>query len=303
MSNTNTNALMYHLGFVDDLMYYLSLLAYRRSIHNDNDENKQQNDFNQQPKPIYLSGFSLGANVVLKALGQMGSDAVEKYNVRGASVAGAPFDTERNYLQFHSDPMSRTLYVDTLLKKLKTRAREILRVTYMDDVSSARFDYDKSMNAETIYELESACVAPLFGFEDHIVYYRKTSCGYYLHRIGVPTYIVNARDDPFFDAGYVPWDSVYGGEHGNDTTGDETGGGPIAISVTDHGGHLGYIFHQNNNEDNGTMQFPEKAGKNKSSWISEELARFIGHTHEELFTKEDSARNTVSVSSSSLPLV
>jgi predicted alpha/beta-fold hydrolase len=262
------NSLMYHLGFVDDLIYYLSLLALRHD-----------------KKPIYLSGFSLGSNVILKALGQLGSDAIDKYNVAGAAVAGAPFDTERNYMQFHRDPISRLVYVENLLNKLKMRAEEILQVQYDGNVGAAGFDYRGSMDATTIYELETACVAPLFGFEDHIDYYRKTSCGYYLDRICVPTFVVNARDDPFFDSSFVPWDKVYGGESGSD--GVNGGDAPVKIVFTDHGGHLGYIFHREQSEDEA-----------KASWISEELARFVNHVHCKLFAEE----NMVDVRSS-LPLL
>ena len=260
------NTLMYHLGFVDDLIYYLSLLA-----------SKQSDTDGKKKKPIYLSGFSLGANVILKALGQLGTTALD-LGVVGAAVAGAPFDTERNYMQFHQDPISRIVYVENLLNKLKERARDILDVQYDGDVNAAGFDYEGTMSANTIYELETACVAPLFGFDDHIDYYRKTSCGYYLESIAVPTYVVNARDDPFFDSSYVPWDKVYGGESGDDT--GNNGGAPVNIVFTDEGGHLGYIFHEadGNNGDS-----------KKASWISEELARFVEHAHGEMFTKQGEA--------------
>lgn len=271
------NGLMYHLGFVDDLIYYLSLLASRSS----SDKSKT---------PIYLSGFSLGANVILKALGQMGTDALDLYSVTGAAVAGAPFDTERNYLQFHNDPISRRIYVENLLNKLKQRADEILQVYYDGDANAAGFDYVKSMDATTIYELESACVAPLFGFDDHIDYYRKTSCGYFLDGICVPTYVVNAKDDPFFTPDYVPWDKVHGGESGDDFIG---GGAPVKIAFTEEGGHLGYIFHQV--EEEGKDEESDKA-----SWISEELARFVDHAHRELFAEESAAAPVVG---SSLPLL
>jgi predicted alpha/beta-fold hydrolase len=218
----------------------------------------------------------------------MGSDAIDLYNVAGAAVAGAPFDTERNYLQFHQDPISRLVYVQSLLNKLKERAREILEVQYDGKVEDAGFDYQGSMDANTIYELETACVAPLFGFRDHIDYYRKTSCGYFLDSICVPTYVVNAMDDPFFDSSCVPWDKVYVGESEDGST---HGGAPVKIAFTKEGGHLGYIFHQTDgdNSDGETA---------KASWISEELARFINHVHREVHSKEQVLRV-----GSSLPLL
>ncbi|KAL3797146.1 hypothetical protein HJC23_000484 [Cyclotella cryptica] len=259
------NSLIYHLGFVDDLIYYLSLLA-ERARDNEN-------------KRIFLSGFSLGANVILKALGQMGASAVDKYGIVGAAVAGAPFDLEQNYKQFHNDPISRLVYVNSLLRKLKQKAHEILTVQYDGDISAAGFDYLSSIEATTIYEIENACVAPLFGFYNFLDYYRKTSCGYYLERICVPTYIVNARDDPFINSLFVPWDKVYGQESGQDVDG---GGAPIKIVMTENGGHLGYIFHQVDSEWKGV----------KASWISEELASFVDHTNTKIHLKKE-ATNVV----------
>jgi predicted alpha/beta-fold hydrolase len=254
---------------VDDLIYYLGILSERSKMSTTLDDSENDR------KPIFLSGFSLGANVVLKALGQIGLEAVEKYGVVGAAVSGAPFDTERSYLQLYRDPVSRLVYVDSLLKKMKERAKEMIKVYYNGDVESAAFDFVASMKASTIYEFENACVAPLFSFDGYLDYYRKTSCGYYLDRICVPTLIVNAKDDPFFDSTYVPWDKVYGGESGEQGFDEGGGHAPIKIVMTEHGGHLGFLFHQTNEgkEDDENQE--------KSSWVSEELARFIVHAHDE----------------------
>ncbi len=42
-------------------------------------------------KKFYLSGFSLGGNVILKLLGELGEDAA-KLNIAGAAVTCVPFD-------------------------------------------------------------------------------------------------------------------------------------------------------------------------------------------------------------------
>lgn len=271
------NPFTYHLGFVDDLIYYLGILSerYRESTTLGDSENDR--------KPIFLSGFSLGANVILKALGQIGLEAVEKYGVVGAAVSGAPFDTERSYLQLHRDPVSRLVYVDSLLKKMKERTKEMINVYYNGDVESAAFDFVASMKASTIYEFENAFLGPLFSFDGYLDYYRKTSCGYYLDRICVPTLIVNAKDDPFFDSTYVPWDKVYGGESGEQVS-EGTGHAPIKIVMTEHGGHLGFLFHQANEGNGHDGKGDDESDGKKSSWISEELARFIVHAHDATIT-------------------
>jgi hypothetical protein len=64
----------YHLGFTDDLKTLVSHLNHK-----------------YPNKELYLSGFSLGGNVILKFLGELGSDAHER-NIRGAGVFCVPFD-------------------------------------------------------------------------------------------------------------------------------------------------------------------------------------------------------------------
>ena len=73
----NDAAGAYHLGFTADLKLYLREL---RAAHPGGAD-------------VFLSGFSLGANAVLKALGELGPGA-EDLNVRGAAVTCVPFDCE-----------------------------------------------------------------------------------------------------------------------------------------------------------------------------------------------------------------
>ncbi len=64
----------YHVGFTTDINQLVSVLHAR---------------FPQ--KRMYLSGFSLGGNVSLKFLGELG-DAAESRGIFGAAVTCVPFD-------------------------------------------------------------------------------------------------------------------------------------------------------------------------------------------------------------------
>jgi uncharacterized protein len=61
------------MGFTDDVNHLVDIL------------NERYN------KPIYLCGFSLGGNVLLKFLGEQGDNALRR-NIRGAAVTCVPFD-------------------------------------------------------------------------------------------------------------------------------------------------------------------------------------------------------------------
>ena len=71
----------YHLGYTEDVKYYLQQLyqLYRSQ--------------NIPYPPIYITGFSLGANVALKCIGELGSMAQDvPYHIHGAAVLCVPLD-------------------------------------------------------------------------------------------------------------------------------------------------------------------------------------------------------------------
>jgi predicted alpha/beta-fold hydrolase len=65
----------YHVGFTMDLALVVDTINERYPSKN-----------------IYLCGFSLGGNVILKYLGELGEKAFFQKNIHGAAVTGVPFD-------------------------------------------------------------------------------------------------------------------------------------------------------------------------------------------------------------------
>lgn len=242
----STNDLLggYHLGFTDDVLLYLDVMKERRPL-----------------SPLYLSGFSLGANVILKALGELKMDAVEKYNIQGATAFCVPYDAERNAPFLGQAGFNQLVYCGNLLNTLRKRAQYQLDLHCDGDVTTDRFDYEGVMKAKTITDFDEAFVARIYGFDSAIDYYRKTSCIRFLPDIAVQTYILTARDDPFMDPTHLPLEVT------------QEGGGPAPIKMvgTKHGGHCGYIFHQVDSEEDIL----------ETSWSSTELARFFSHLQEQ----------------------
>jgi uncharacterized protein len=165
------------MGFTQDVFFYLERLK-KKSPNTE----------------IFLSGFSLGANVVLKALGELGHDASTRYNIRGAAVVCAPFDQERNSIAFSKPGLNRRLYSNGIVQKLQEKARLQLQAFCDGDENTTAFDYRGVCEAKTISDFDAAFVAPVFGFRDHIDYYRQTSSIHFLEKITVPTFILNAKN-------------------------------------------------------------------------------------------------------------
>lgn len=249
----------YHLGFTDDLKHYLRLLKERGVA--------------TPTSPVYLSGFSLGANVVLKCLGELGCTAVVDYHIAGASVVCAPLDQVRNSIQLAQPGINREIYTHNLLRSLKRRATDQWERfgtrhhhhsdgTIPTTATAVPFDYQRALAAATITEFDDAFIAPIYGFDDCWDYYRQTSSISYLDQIAVPTLILNARDDPFFDPHTWP-------VNGHGTT---ELAAPLKLVRTEHGGHLGFVVHQVDPED-----FERLQPLAPPSWSAAELGRFLGH--------------------------
>lgn len=238
----------YHIGFTNDLKHYIKLFRSRHGYE----------------QPIYLSGFSLGANVVLKCLGELGPSAKD-LNVAGAAVVAAPLDQARNAAVLgRPGGVNRFIYTKALLESLQERAEEQLHRFCDGDPNKAPFDYAAVQAARTITDFDDAFIAKIYGFASAADYYHQTSSLRFLDRIAVPTAIINAEDDPFFDSNVWPAAE----EHSH-----------LKLIRTRHGGHLGYQLHQVDDTDPRLQQ-------KRPSWVSWEAARFLHHVH----TFDDSTR-------------
>jgi uncharacterized protein len=188
----------YHAGETNDIRYFL------RKLRTDGHQG-----------PLLAAGFSLGGNVLLKYLGESGSDTP----LIAAAAVSVPLNLHAAATAL-SKGFSR-FYQRYLLKRMK---RSIVRK--FNRYTSA-FDWDRAMNARTFAEFDDAVTAPLHGFADKNEYYDRCSSVRFLDRIERPVLIINALDDPFMTPDVIP---------------DESGVSEfVTIEVSEHGGHVGFI--------------------------------------------------------------
>jgi uncharacterized protein len=252
----------YHLGFTDDLKHYLELR------HN------SQHKHPTAAAPVYLVGYSLGANVVLKCLGELHDDASVKHNIGGAVALCAPLDQTKNAPVLAQNGMQQ-IYTRNLLNALQPMVQEQLQQFCNGDVHTTRFHYLGAVNAKTITEFDQAFIAPVYGFQDANDYYRQTSSVRFLDRIRVPTLVLNAKDDPFLDSSVWPVSEhccMYNPER------------YVRFVQTEHGGHLGFCFHQDdgdNDQLNGDIPNADDGAspRRRPSWVAREAGRFLNHVH------------------------
>lgn len=204
----NRNPGAYHLGFTDDLKQLVEI------IHN-----------RYPTKSIYLTGFSLGANVVLKYLGEL-SDTAHNYHIRGAAVMCVPFDPEACQKMIDKG-FSKLVYTGNFLNTLKKKA-EVQHALH-----PTSFDLNAVLSSTTMGEFDNAFIAKIYGFKDNIDYYRQTGAKRWLRHIRVPTIAMNARDDPFFDEDALPCPVQDVGDLA-----------PVRMIYHDYGGHCGFYTQQ-----------------------------------------------------------
>ena len=218
----NRSARLYHSGETDDLGAVVAHLRARFP-----------------GRPVGAVGFSLGGNVLLKLLGERGSEA----GIDAAAAVSVPYDLAAGAAALERGPMS-LLYNAYFLRMLrgKVRARERTLADLMD-VSG-------SLAARTLRQFDEAATAPLHGFADADDYYARSSSGPLVSAIRTPTLLVHAFDDPFLPAERVPVEAA--------------GANPwIVPAFTTTGGHVGFVH--------GTPRRPR-------FWAEEEAARFVAST-------------------------
>lgn len=165
-----------------------------------------------QDKPWVVAGFSLGANVLLKWLGEGPSIAP-----RAAMAVSCPFDLQACSTHLEADFLARC-YRFVLMQNLKKLARAFLG-HYPDWKPSYPVEHWTSF-----YDIDQHLTAPLHGFHSAYDYWDRCSSSPFLDRITTPTVILHAQDDPFQPNPPVHIQNPF-----------------LKWELPDSGGHLGFI--------------------------------------------------------------
>ena len=159
-------------------------------------------------------GVSLGGNVLLKWLGEMGADCP----LQRAAVISVPFVLD-DCAQRLRHGLSR-IYERHLVGSLQRNfRRKFASMPCPIDVEVEQLD--------TFHKFDDQVTAKLHGFDGVDDYYGRCSSRQYIPQIRIPTLILHASDDPFMFPDTAP-------------TPDEL---PelVTLELTAHGGHVGFV--------------------------------------------------------------
>jgi predicted alpha/beta-fold hydrolase len=171
-------------------------------------------------RPVLLSGFSLGGNVVVKYLGERG-DALPA-EVRGAAVISVPFDLARSAAAIDGPGFWSWVYRERFLRRLREKA--LAKARRFPD----RLDTDAIRAAATFSAFDGAVTAPVHGFASARAYWARCSSGPFLAGVRRPLLAIAALDDPMVPADTLPLEAARGNPQ-------------VELVVTPACGHVGFV--------------------------------------------------------------
>ena len=191
----------YHSGKTDDVISVIHFL----------EENYHYKSYN-------LIGFSLGGNVTLKYLGEMGNQISPK--VKSAATISVPCD-----LKGSSESIAKfwnRLYMQRFLISLKKKSH--IKLKQFPESFLGKEVIDKVKN---FYDFDNMYTAPAHGFVSAFDYWEKSSSKQFIEGIKVPTLLITAGDDPFLSSSCIPVQEAKNNKN-------------FLLEITKHGGHVGF---------------------------------------------------------------
>jgi predicted alpha/beta-fold hydrolase len=170
----------------------------------------------QPRRPLGGVGFSLGANVFLKYLGERGDEAV----VDAAAAISSPFDLTAGIVTIERG-LSRA-YQWYFLRRLRRKVRAKARIL------DGRVDVPTLLEACSLREFDEHGTAPLHGFAGWADYYDRASCKRFLPDIRRRTLVIRSMDDPFLRHDPVPHREIADNPF-------------LAATFPRSGGHVGFV--------------------------------------------------------------
>lgn len=140
-----------------------------------------------RPRKIFVAGFSMGGNQVLKMTGELGREAPPELAAVAAVCPGVDLSASADALHLPSNRVYEYWFLWWLRQSLKRKQR-----AFPDRFAIRGYRWLRSMR-----DFDDVITAANFGFSGAEDYYTRASASPVLERIAVPTLVLHAKDDPF----------------------------------------------------------------------------------------------------------
>lgn len=200
----NLNYYSYHSGFTNDLHAVIE--------HAITSKNYSE---------IYLKGISLGANIILKYLGEHQNIPNQ---VKSAIAVSVPVDLYGSCKELHK--LKNKPFHDRFLKDLVQHLKE------KQQLFPEQLDKEAIKGIYTLIDFDNVYTSKAHGFKDALDYYTRSSSLQFLPNIKTPALILNALNDSFLSAECYPVKEAKSNPN-------------LYLEMPIHGGHAGFV-HKNN---------------------------------------------------------
>jgi predicted alpha/beta-fold hydrolase len=166
---------------------------------------------------IYLKGISLGANIILKYLGE---HTEIPQAVKAAIAVSVPVHLHGSCIELHK--LKNKPFHDRFLKDLVVHLKE------KQQLFPTEISLEAIKNIKTLLDFDNVYTSKAHGFKDALDYYEKCSSLQFLPNVKVPSLIINALNDSFLSPECYPVKTAKNNPN-------------LYLEMPNFGGHAGFI--------------------------------------------------------------
>jgi len=200
---------LYHAGLSEDLRAVISELIERDGLQR-----------------IFIAGFSLGGNLVLKCAGEYGENPPPQ--LLGVCAISPSVDPAASVAAI----MRRSNWIYQLDFVRRMRNRIYIKHKLFPEL----YDVSQIDRVRTLRDFDETYTSKVHGFAGADDYYQKSGALNVIDRIRIPTLIVHAEDDPFIPFAPLRHPSVSQNPY-------------VLLVATSRGGHVAFVSQKNDHED------------------------------------------------------
>jgi predicted alpha/beta-fold hydrolase len=172
--------------------------------------------------PIFAVGYSLGAGILTKYLGEENNECP----LDSAIICCASFD-----MLLSTANIEQWLHTRTYNRRLTNNLKRYIRQHehhFLKTESLPNLNINEAYQSKTVRDFDRHIIVPQYGFRDVEHYYSEASSNRWLKYIRIPTLILSAIDDPICPIDGLPIDDILQN--------------PYLIALkTLEGGHVSYL--------------------------------------------------------------
>ncbi len=166
---------------------------------------------------IYLIGFSLGGNIVLKYVGDERFPIDPKIKaIVGVSVLVDLYGAALELSKLKNRLYTRR-FLKTLARKIKLKHKQY----------PAQFDIKQLKRVKRLIDFDEYFTSTINGFKNAKDYYAQSNSKQFLSNIRIPTLVINSLDDPFLSKSCYPFTEALNNKY-------------LSLMAPKFGGHVGF---------------------------------------------------------------